>query len=481
MTPLRAPAGRAGLPPPEAPALRPLCWLFALMAVLYCAVTPPFQAPDEPFHFFKAYQVSMGNMVSVAAEGGLGHVLPRAVVDLAEQRFPLPDPQAAYRYDPAAVLAAWEQGGGYGEPVFVSFPNMAPYAPSMYAPQALGIALGRALGLPPIGLFYLGRLANALAGVLLILGAVALIPFGKGVLLAFAAMPTTQAQLGSLSADSTIIGLGFLVTALAMRAVAALPLPRGEALLSPLAVVALALAKGVYWPIAAAAFAPFRGRFGPRQWLMAGGILLGCAAFLAWLAYGRGAEIQFSIVSRKTLQPEMTARPAEQFALILAAPLHYAQILVTSVVERLPVYVVQVIGRFGWNAILLPLPLYLLAFAVIGLGLVAPYGPTARPRPLQRAWWLAIGLGLLVLVETALYLSGTPLGADYIQGTQGRYLLPFLPLVGLALLLPLGAGSRAGRVANALLPAGAAALMLLGMAVAAHAFWIAGFRRALAW
>jgi hypothetical protein len=470
----------AAFAPLGKPWLRRLPWLYLIAALLYCGITPPFQAPDEPFHFYKAYQISLGHAVSVAGEGSMGYPLPAAIVRLAERDFPMPDPHSLYRFRLADVLAAWRRDAEYGEPIFVAFPNMAPYAPSMYAPQALGIALGRQLGLPPIGLFYLGRVTNAVTGALLVALAVALMPFGKSILLAFAALPMTLSQFGSLSADASIIGLGFLVTALALRAVMPQPrrLGRGEAWLSPFAITALALSKGVYLPLAAAGFVPLR-RLTPRHWLLLGCMALGVAAFLAWLAYGKGAEIRFSIVSRKTLERGMTALPADQLAFMLAAPLQYLQVLATSILDRLPVYVLGVIGRFGWNAILLPIPAYLLACGVVALALVAPIDPLWRPKPLQRAWWLAIGLGTWVLVETALYLTGTPLGADYIQGTQGRYFLPFLPLLALACAIPLAPDSRWSRLAQRSFPVCVVVLVAVPPVVALNAFWITGFKRAL--
>ena len=53
-------------------------------------------------------------------------------------------------------------------------------------------------------------------------------------------------------------------------------------------------------------------------------------------------------------------------------------------------------------------------------------GAEARFGGVQRLWWLAVAGGVAVLIETAMYLTGTPPGADFIQGTQGRYFLPIL-------------------------------------------------------
>ena len=463
---------------PAAPGLKLLRLFFTALALIYVVVTPPFQAPDEPFHFFKAYQLSTGGIRAQAANGSLGAMLPPAIAELANTRFPpQPDPKTTMRFSPTAIMDAWRDSADLSGSVFVPFPNIAPYAPSMYVAQATGILIGRQLGLPPIGLFYAGRLTNALAAIFLLFLAVFIIPFGRAALLAVAFMPTVLVQFGSLSADATIIALGFLAVALAMRGAAALPVRRGETWLMTAALMLLALAKGVYWPIAAAGLPSRGGRMGQRQWLLLAGMVLGIACFLGWVAFGRGAESQFSIVSRRTLERTLTALPADQLAIILSAPARFARILASSFIERLPVYGVQVIGRLGWNVVLLPLPLYGLGVLLLLLGMVAPWGPVQRPQGWQRLWWVAIAAGLTILIETALYLTGTPLGADYIQGTQGRYFLPFLPLLLLALAYPIRAAGPAGRLVRGCFPAVAVLLNLATLLVAIDAFWISGFLR----
>ena len=67
-------------------------------------------------------------------------------------------------------------------------------------------------------------------------------------------------------------------------------------------------------------------------------------------------------------------------------------------------------------------------------------------------------------------LTGTPLGADYIQGTQGRYFLPVLPLVLLAL-----SPARGGVGAQRLLTCAAIPLLLIAAACVLDSFWIHGF------
>ena len=105
----------------------------------------------------------------------------------------------------------------------------------------------------------------------------------------------------------------------------------------------------------------------------------------------------------------------------------------------------SMIGRFGWLSVLLPAPLYGLALLIAAAGLLHPEPGGFRPTPRQRAIWVGLAVGMAMLVELALYLTATPLGADYVLGTQGRYFLPILPLAGLAAAIPSRPDSRLGR------------------------------------
>ena len=104
------------------------------------------------------------------------------------------------------------------------------------------------------------------------------------------------------------------------------------------------------------------------------------------------------------------------------------------------------------------------------LGASIACGSGARFGIGQRLWWLAVAAGVALLIETAMYLTGTPLGADYIQGTQGRYFLPVLPLVLLAL-----SPARGGVGAQRLLTCAAIPLLLIAAACVFDSFWIHGF------
>ena len=445
-------------------------WLLALLWVAtlaFAVLTPPFQAPDENQHYMKALLLSGGRVLAEQREGLIGAALPKSAVDLHAVDFPTDIPLRARRFDRAMLERGWKADAARPGESFAEFPNVASYAPTLYAPGAAGLLLGDMLGLPRLGSFYLARLVNALTGLALLAGALRVIPFGRNALLATALLPTFCYQTGSLSPDAVINGLGFIGLALALRFSVIgshAARPAGLFFIAPL----LALAKGVYLPLMAAGLQWPRHWSDLRPWLLIGAMALGAAAFILWMKMSGGSQALYHIMSRKTGETVMTAPLDGQLAFIVADPVAYVRVLVSSIVERAPVYALQIVGRFGWNAILLPLAAYPLAGIMVGAAVLS--GSGVRISIGRRLWWLAVAVGTALLIETAMYLTGTPLGADFVQGTQGRYFLPLLPLVLLA-IMPEG-GVRAARSVFA---GTALLLMLVALASAYDSFWVHGF------
>ncbi len=445
-------------------------WLLALVCVatlVFAIITPPFQAPDENQHYMKSLLLADGRIMTEQRGPEIGAELPRSALDLHGIDFPTDITGQARRFDRTMVERAWDADAGRPGTAFADFPNVANYAPTLYAPAAAGLMIGDALGLPRIGSFYAGRLVNAASGLILLAMAFGLMPFGRAALMATALLPTFCSQTGSLSPDAVINGMAFVGLALSLRLAAMGSNPaRGAGLIvtAPL----LALAKGVYLPLMAAGLQWPQHRRDARPWLLIGAMAVGAAAFILWMKMSGGSQALYHIVSRKTGEDVMTAPLAAQLGVILGDPVGYVRALGSSIAERSPVYLLQIVGRFGWNAILLPLLAYVLAAVMLAAAVAS--GSGVRVSVGQRLWWLVVAIGTGMLIETAMYLTGTPLGADYVQGTQGRYFLPLLPLALLALMPQTGM-----RGACSIFAGSALLLLMIALASTLDSFWMHGF------
>jgi uncharacterized membrane protein len=448
--------------------LRSLRLLFALVTLAYAVVTPPFAVPDEQAHWAKAAQLATLSYPNVHHFDQSYALLPADLAVVPSYGLPREDPGVVPNYRAADIARAW-QAPSRGGQALATLLNIAAYPPVLYAPQALGILVARAAGLPALGQFYAARMANAAFGIAMVLGALALLPYGRRAVQMIACMPMLGALLASASSDGAIIALAFMAIALALRGAAALPSPwpgRAPVLVLPL----LALAKGgLYLPLGLAGLADARNRTPPRLLRLAATLLLAAGAAAAWMEASQGDIGIQRFINRHTLEHASAAGIGPQLGFILGHPLSFVAALAHEIAERLPVYVVGAIGRFGWNALMMPAQDYALAVMVLlgGVLVTAPGEPI--PTPGQRLWWVGLGLVVALLIETALYLTATGLGADYVEGVQGRYFIPVLPLFALAARFRPPAA--AGRIVDAALPWAAAVLMLGGIATVGFGFW----------
>ena len=99
------------------------------------------------------------------------------------------------------------------------------------------------------------------------------------------------------------------------------------------------------------------------------------------------------------------------------------------------------LGIFGWSNIYMPVWFYAFLALLVPLSLVATARrPTkgvalASGNNLRIALWIACLIGIIVmLVQVGLFLVWTRVGAPYVEGIQGRYLQPLLPISLLVLV-----------------------------------------------
>ncbi len=212
--------------PGSLPALQP-CRVFLLLGLLsgllLVLLTPPFQAPDEYSHFYRAYHISEGHLTARLFDHRVGAELPKSLKKLLMFNH-LPFNTEA-RADAQLFRQALEIPLLKDDRTFVDFNNTALMSPLPYLPEATVIAIGRLAHTRPILLVYAGRLANLLTWVLLVFLAIRAAPAGKWLIAVLALMPMSIFLAASLSYDACTIGLAYLTTAFLLRIMLA---PRGE-------------------------------------------------------------------------------------------------------------------------------------------------------------------------------------------------------------------------------------------------------------
>jgi len=397
---------------------------------LLLAITPPFQAPDEQVHFYRAYQVSDGGLIAEKRGGKSGGWLPESLPAII-------GPYMRLRHHPRrkttvdVILATFAIPLDRSSRRFVSFETSAVYTPIPYLPQSLGISLGKALDLGPLTLLYLGRGANLIVSLLLLLLAVRVAPAFKWVFVLLAVMPMAAFQMASVSADAFTNAIALLFTAMILRLALTESNVDARALAALLAAsLLLSLSKHAYSALLLLFLAIPVSRLGsPRRYL---------AVFASLVALNAAALAGWAFVMEGVYAPPAWLNhvdPAAQLRWIAANPIQFSGILLERYsVPGARVYLDLMVGRvLGWMDA--PIPYAVIKSYQFVLIAAALFDSRTEIRMGARIKIVALAVVLvgLAVIGTMAYVGGSAVGANRIRSLQGRYFIPLSPLLLLML------------------------------------------------
>lgn len=452
---------------PQAGALA-LADLYTLVAVFFgaffIALTPPFGVGDETTHVERTYEVATGAFL-----GGKG--LPAGLQQFlgdAFARVKSGEPVSADDFGRwAAIPLEASRIEPYPDPLRAI---MRLQYPGNYVHLAPAMGAGMAFGASPLALLYLLRTVALLAGVLLVRQAIKIAPAAFRPAMAFIALlPTTLVFFSGVNNESVLIGLAFLWFAYVASLSA-----RADERLTPIEIAGLiALGfilgqfKSGYFLLPALALILPAGKFSSplhRLLLLTLTIAPGAAVSFLWMATAKTAMLGDAAYST---MPGNRVAPDEQIAFILADPLRYAMIVFrTFFLSPEGGEAARSLGGVGgWTNIGLSSPVYaLLLVAGVALWASGEKPPAAMTAPAALLVQAGLFGGVTLLILTMMYVGWTGVGAGVIDGFQGRYWLPLLPLI--LALAPVRLSLLSGEGARLCLAFGAPLIGLIAMAAA---------------
>ncbi len=305
---------------------------------------------------------------------------------------------------------------------------------------ALGVLLGRVFGLSGTATFYLGRLFNFLFSFAFIVIAVRLMPIGRTILMTISLLPMTLHLLASYSYDAEVIGFAFLLIALLLRVICLDERPsRGVLVASVVVATLLTPCKLVYVFLCFVALLAPKERFSSKRemftWkaaMLAAPLLVLVLLRLSMLAKVSGiGEDPNATTSRLGEQGVMVSVSS-----ILSNPLHSILVFFRTLYQEGPDYLFTLVGgRLGWLQINTAgnETQSLVLFATLGISMLPSVGDRACIPRRVRWWFVVLFVATFVAILASMYLGWTFVTEDTIMGVQGRYFLPVLPLLLLAM------------------------------------------------
>ncbi len=401
-----------------APLEKQFLLLVLVLGILFIAVLPPGQSPDEMNHFRRAYGISQGDFVvtnRVDEAGNVGSSMPSEISE-----FTTGMPQSG-TYEQIMAMLMRGSSGDYSTQAYT---NTALYNFICYLPQSLAALLGRVLGMSVVGIAYLMELFNFTVWVLLVYSAIKLIPRFKGFVIFMALLPITLQEATSLSPDALTIGLSFFMVAYVMNLAYGKSKTIGRLDLVLLYVMAgvIGFCKIVYLPLVLLYLIIPEGKFGSkrRKWMHLG-VIAGLVLFLnlSWLMVSSGILMEF--------QPGVNSK--EQLLLILSNPFRFMMTIFRTVGANGHWWLTNALGfSLGSFSIHLPDSLFLVSF-MMGVLLLSQRNETLELKKYDRLVFVGVFVSVVLLIFTSLYIQWTAVGADVISGIQGRYFLPIMMLV----------------------------------------------------
>lgn len=307
----------------------------------------------------------------------------------------------------------------------ITTPVIIQYPPLSYLPQATGIKIGMIEGMQPIDAQFLARYLNLLSYILMIILSIAIIPRGKWFIAFIGVLPPSLFLASSLSADSLNIAWNILFVSYIMR----LYLQKKKVTLKQGLIVfalgvGLFMLKVAYVPILVIMLALKPSVIKPKaKWLLFLSIvLLGTIMYVVWSSNWSS----LNALVDTSVQMSLIVHNIHKAMVAILLNIYY---LPSMLLNQHTMYVViaiitltLMIGRIFSMKLVKPRSLLelLVAYKLQLLGLVALVG--------------SLGLTYAALLLTWTNIS--EYGWLNIQGFQGRYIIPLLPLLVLVYYLP---------------------------------------------
>lgn len=416
---------------------------FLVVGCFYLAIFPPNSVPDEIFHFQCSYKYS---------DFLLGEETSSSDITIRNEDKPLFDDQRVsvsltHYEDVAKYFSFFATENGTTTVSVESAFDIINNPPQTKLVSALGITLGKLLGLGAYPVYYLGRLFNLIVFAVLVYFSVKITPVGKNVFRAVAMLPMTLHLAASYSYDPAIIGMSFLLAALCLKAIYEEGRIGKKTIIGiGVLIFLIAPCKVIYSCIALLVLLIPKERFASRKisFAVKGGLLLiGLAGVLilklpSIISLAGVAPGVSSVVSNGVQLDTRGSETGHFYTIsdVLADPLGIFLLYISSFGNIGYWYIESAIGHsLGWfQESIIASDLIPIAFIIILL--VASLKSSDEDWEISgklRVTLISIVMLVWILASASMLLGHTFVGDPHIMGVQGRYILPVLPLLLLAL------------------------------------------------
>ena len=405
--------------------LKKIYWVYILLVgFVFIFLVPPFQKPDEIYHYYHTYSSLNNSCVSI---GSGGHMLvlkdvyefpgklQLEIIGLYERKFPISLLKQKY------ISSSNEK---------VVFNNSCTkFGYLSYLPNIIGFKLG---GNNLLLGFYLSRFFGFLTFFIVFLVSLNLVGKYYPLVIAFSIIPMVIHQITAISYDSFHISLGLLSFSLYIYLKNNFSKVKLYLLfLFYILLLVFTLVKGGYFlllilPVLLPSYPFFKKNI--KNIIIKFLILIVyflLAVFLIKSSIGYTDNIQKFIVDT-----------VSQKKIVMEDPLYFVKVLSNTGLNEAYLYWTSFLGKFGWLDYELPFNVYLLTTFLI-IFVISKFNFINKKNNnfkiidiFELVFIFGITVGTYIIIHLGLYLAATKLAGETVTGVQGRYFfIPFLFLI----------------------------------------------------
>ncbi|MGN1300028.1 MAG: DUF2142 domain-containing protein [Clostridia bacterium] len=369
---------------------------------------------DEHAHLWKAYELASGKIISSAT-----HEFPSSLRNLFENE----DgsyPNRHMTYETIKEQMNVKLDKNETEPMSVGYTGSL--TPISYMPQMIGAFIGKLFNAKPIILLWIVRIFNLIAYITLIYWAIKLMPSKKWkkILLIISLFPMSLNLAASSSPDAVILSWTLLAIAYTMKLKYSKEnINVKQTVMLGIMYMIPAVCKVVYIPLVLLFWTLPKDKFKNSKERVCHFILCSLIVVVPYLVLNKIAKMgNYDIAIR--------ANALENLLFTFADPLRALNTVVSSVYSQLSTWLFEMIG--GWNTVGIISIIILLLAVFISVDEEDDddeYKLTKRD---------IIIIMIIIAIEVvgviaAMYIGWTQAKETVIDGVQGRYFLPIIPLI----------------------------------------------------
>ena len=400
-------------------------YLFLVSPIILFQIffTPPFQTPDSPNNFNRAYQVSNFRLIGSLRKNLSGGYINSNMISLESIFNNLPFHYNNKVTEDQLVKAysyKWHQNNKPEMYTFASFPNTSVYPPFAYLPQALAIKLGRLENFSILTTYRLSLLSVSLLAVIITYVALSLGSQLSIAIFVTATLPMVTCLYAAIEADALLISAGLLLAAIIAKGIYSSFYHRHITIILFILVTFLAIQKPPYIGLELLFFIPSFSVSASVSYNLLKRLFLASISsiiVISWIVYAK-------LLAWTNIDPNHKSLISHIY-FVLHNPYALISMFARTLESQSGSYYSQMVGVLGWLDT--PLPKWYYTTALIALAVTA----IMTSLKVKFTDWLFISLSIstsIVMVFVALYADWSPVHTKIIDGVQGRYFLPILPL-----------------------------------------------------